>query len=155
MTAGVGRSARRAEKAAFPLLGGLGLLVIVIGTFLPWLQSGTTSRNSYQTGGAVRRLIGTTGLVDDVLRLWPLVAVACAAAAVLYLVGLQALGTLLAGLSAMAAGAASIGALATTATSYAQVSLVGPVVTLVGATLVALAVLLHAFAAVAVPGSDR
>lgn len=143
------------DKAIAPLVGALGLIVVLIGTFLPWLHSGTATRNSYQTGGAVRRLIGTTGFVDDLLRLWPLVAVACAAAAALYLVGLQALGTLLAGLSAMAAGAASIGALATTATSYAQVSLVGPVVTLIGATLVALAVLLRAFAAVAVPRSPR
>jgi uncharacterized membrane protein len=143
------------DKAIAPLVGALGLVVVLIGTFLPWLHSGAATRNSYQTGGAVRRLIGTTGFVDDLLRLWPLVAVACAAAAALYLVGLRPLGTLLAGLSAVAAGAASIGALATTATSYAQVSLVGPVVTLIGATLVALAVLLRAFAAVAVPRSPQ
>jgi uncharacterized membrane protein len=134
-----------------PLLGAFGLLVVIIGTFLPWLRSGRSTRNSYQTGGAVRRLIGTTGLIDHLLALWPVVGLACATAIALYLVRLRTVGTALAGLAAMGAGAASIGALATTATSYAQVALIGPIITLIGATLVALAVLLRALAAVAVP----
>jgi hypothetical protein len=136
-----------------PVLGGIGLLVVVIGTFLPWLRSGRSARNSYQTGGAIRRLIGTTGLIDDLLALWPVVGLACAAAAALYVVGLRTVGTVLAGLSAMGAAAAAIGALATTATSYARVAVIGPVVTLIGATLVALAVLVRALAAIAVPRS--
>lgn len=142
-------------RTVAPAIGLAGLLVIVVGTFLPWLRSGRTSRNSYQTGGAVRRLIGTTGIVDDLLGLWPLVGLACAVAIALFLLGARTVGTILAGLSAMGAGTASIGALATTATSYAKVSIIGPVVTLVGATLVALAVLLRALAAVAVPRSPR
>ena len=143
------------EHVRWPSLGAVGLVVVVVGTFLPWLRSGRTTRNSYQTGGAVRRLIGTSGLVDDLLALWPVVGLACAGAVALFLLGLRTLATVLAGLSAMGAGAAAVGALAATANSYAQVALIGPVVTLIGATLVALAVLLRALAAVAVPRSPR
>jgi hypothetical protein len=129
--------------------------VIVVGSFLPWLRSGRTSRNSYETGGAARRLIGASRLVDDLLGLWPIIGFACAGAVALYLIGLRTLAAVVAGLSAIAAGAASIAALAATANSFAKVALPGPVVTLIGATLVALVVLLSAFAAVAAPRSPR
>ena len=146
---------RRPEEVLPPLLGGTGLAGIVVGSFLPWLRSGRSGRNSYQAGGAVRRLVGTTGLVDDLLALWPLVALACAAAAALFLVGLRAVATALAAVSALAAGAAGVSALATTATSVAEVAVTGPAVTLSGATLAALAVLLRALSAATVPRSPR
>lgn len=142
---------RRAETVIPAALGVVGLIAIVAGTFLPWLRSGTQDRNSYQAGGAVRRLLGTTGVVDQMLGLWPLVGVACAAAIALYLLGLRTFGTIVAGLSALAAGAAGVGALATTGTAVAEVTLIGPLVTLLGATLVALAVLLRALSAVVLP----
>jgi hypothetical protein len=142
---------RRAEAVIPPVLGAIGLVAIVVGTFLPWLRSGTQDRNSYEAGGAVRRLLGTTGAVDHLLGLWPLVGVACAAAIALFLFGLHTFGTIVAGLSALAAGAAGVGALATTGTTVAEVTLIGPLVTLLGATLVALAVLLRALSAVVLP----
>jgi hypothetical protein len=150
----IGR-ALRDEHGNWALVGLFGLVVIVVGTFLPWLQSGRTTRNSYQTGGAVRRLLGTSGLIDYLLGLWPTIGLACAAAVALFLFGLRTAGAVVAGLAALAAGAASVGALAATATSYAQVALLGPVVTLIGATLVALAVLLRALVAVGVPRSPQ
>lgn len=137
------------------LLGVVGLAAIVGGSFLPWLQSGRTSRNSYETGGVIRRLVGTDDLVNGLLRLWPAVGIACAAAIALYLFGLRTLATIVAGLAALGGGAAAIGALAATANSYARVDLSGPVVTLTGAILVALAVLLRALSAVAAPRSPR
>ena len=70
---------RRRDLLVPPVVGGVGLVVLLIGTFLPWLRSGRNGRNSYQAGGAVRRLIGTSGLVDSLLALWPLVGLACAA----------------------------------------------------------------------------
>lgn len=139
---------RRAEAVIPPVLGAVGLLAVVVGTFLPWLRSGTQNRNSYEAGGAVRRLLGTTGVIDHLLGLWPLVGVACAAAIALFLLGLRAFGTVIAGLTALAGGAAGVGALATTGTTVAEVTLLGPLVTLLGATLVALAVLLRALSAV-------
>lgn len=143
---------RRVEELLPPVLGAIGLVMIVIGSFLPWLRSGRTSRNSYQAGGVARRLIGTSGLVDQLLALWPLVGLGCAAAAALFLVGLRTLATLLSAIVALGAGIGSVGALATTATSYAEVAVVGPAVTLSGATLVALAVLFRALSAVTSPG---
>jgi hypothetical protein len=142
---------RRPEAVIPPVLGAVGLVAIVVGTFLPWLRSGTQDRNSYQAGGAVRRLLGASGFIDHVLGLWPLVGVACAAAMALFLLGLRTLGSIVAGVSALAAGAAGVGALATTATTVAEVTLIGPLVTLLGATLVALAVLLRALSAVVLP----
>jgi hypothetical protein len=148
---GAARGERPAEAVIPPVLGVIGLIAIVVGTFLPWLRSGTQDRNSYQAGGAVRRLLGTTGVIDHMLGLWPLIGVACAAAIALFLFGLRTFGSIVAGLSALAAGAASVGALATTATNVAEVTLIGPLVTLLGATLVALAVLLRALSAVVLP----
>ncbi len=101
----------------------------------------------------MRRLLGAGGLLNDLLALWPVIGLACASAIALFLVGLRTLGTAVAGLSAIGAGAAAIAALAASANSFAKVAVPGPVVTLIGATLVALAVLLRAFAAVAVPRS--
>lgn len=144
-----------ADHIALAVLGGSGLIVIVLGTFLPWLRSGRDHRDSYQAGGALRRLMGTTGLIDDLLALWPLVGLACAAAVALYLVGARTIAAALAAVSALCAGAAGVGALATTANSYAQVAVIGPAVTLTGVTLVTLAVLLRALSAVAAPRSPR
>jgi hypothetical protein len=31
--------------------GAAGIVLLVVGTFLPWLQSGQVQRNSYKTGG--------------------------------------------------------------------------------------------------------
>ena len=54
--------------------GGLGLVLVVAGTFLPWLASGEVLRNSYQvTGVAARLAIGGQGPVTAALRWWPLV----------------------------------------------------------------------------------
>jgi hypothetical protein len=137
------------------LLGGAGLLVLVIGTFLPWLRSGAATRNSYQAGGAVRRLVGASGFIDDLLALWPAIALACALAVALFLVGLRTPAAILAILCALAAGTAAIAALAATATSFVRVALIGPIVTLTGATLVALGALRYALDAVATPRSSR
>lgn len=138
-----------------PALGGTGLGLIVLGTFLPWLRAGRDYRDSYQAGGAVRRLTGTTGLVDHLLSLWPLVGLACAASVALYLLGGRAIATALAAVSALSAGAAGVDALATTANSYAEVVVIGPAVSLTGVTLVALAVLLRALSFAAAPRSPR
>jgi hypothetical protein len=149
------RGSRLRAGTAVPLVGVAGLIVLVAGTFLPWLRSGRDSRNSYQAGGAARRLLATDGVVDRLLALWPLVGLACAAAVACYLFGLRPIATALAGLSAAAAGVVSVGALATTATSFARVVLVGPLITLTGATLVGLAVLLRVLTVKPVSRSPR
>ncbi len=56
------------------VVGGLGLVLVITGTFLPWLASGEVLRNSYQvTGVAARLAIGGDGPVPAVLGWWPLI----------------------------------------------------------------------------------
>jgi hypothetical protein len=52
----------------------VGSLVIVVGTFLPWLQSGAVARSSYEIFDLVDRLgFSPDGAVGWSLRLWPVV----------------------------------------------------------------------------------
>ena len=47
----------------------LGLAVIVLGTFLPWLRSGTVLRDSYESVGALRTLV-EGGVLTTLLTAW-------------------------------------------------------------------------------------
>jgi hypothetical protein len=48
--------------------------VALVGTFLPWLRSGSRQRNSYEIFSLVERLgFSSSGLVGWGLRLWPVV----------------------------------------------------------------------------------
>lgn len=50
-----------------------GALSALVGTFLPWVRSGATTRSSYEIFDLVDRLGFTpSGLVGTALRLWPL-----------------------------------------------------------------------------------
>ena len=61
-----------------------GSVVAVIGTFLPWLRSGAADRSSYELFALVDRLgFSPDGYVGWALRLWPLVPLLFAIAAVL------------------------------------------------------------------------
>src|SRR6185295_8875857 len=51
-----------------------GGLVALVGTFLPWLRSGTRGRSSYEIFSLVDRLgISQSSVVGWGLRLWPVV----------------------------------------------------------------------------------
>jgi hypothetical protein len=51
-----------------------GAALAVVGTFLPWLRSGTRRRNSYEIFSLVERLgISQSSIVGLGLRLWPVV----------------------------------------------------------------------------------
>ena len=51
-----------------------GAAVAVVGTFLPWLRSGTRRRNSYEIFSLIDRLgISKSSIVGWGLRLWPVV----------------------------------------------------------------------------------
>jgi hypothetical protein len=64
-----------------------GLVVLSLGTFLPWLRSGVVLRDSYQSVGAVRDLVG--GFPGTLLTAWLMVIPACAVCVVLYLLRLR------------------------------------------------------------------
>jgi hypothetical protein len=120
-------------------LGSTGLMVLVVGTFLPWLDSGRARRNSYETGGALKRLLGLTGPAEAAVSAWPLVALVCAAVVAIFAVGLRRSAALLALPTALATGAVAVAALRVDGNRFIRPVSLGPVVTLVGATAVLLA----------------
>lgn len=112
-----------------------GLAVLVAGTFLPWLRSGAALRDSYQSVGALRTLVG--GTLGALLNTWLMVIPVCGLCVALYAVRLRRVSAGLGALVSVVVGtaatlvvvqrddpAALIGATAT-----------GPAVTLIGATV--------------------
>ena len=126
-------------------LGCTGLVVLVTGTFLPWLQSGSAVRNSYQTVGIGRRL---TTLGDGVLGLitaaWPAVGIGAALCGALYVIGLRRAAVVL--VVPLGAVVGTVAALAMVilpgSESTIRVIAIGPVVTLIGAVLAVVGALL-------------
>jgi hypothetical protein len=117
------------------LLGTAGLVLLVVGTFLPWLQSGRTLRNSYQASGTLRRLLAPDGVVGTLLSAWPFVSLACAVAIACYALGLRRTAWLLGLLAAAVGAAAAIAALSLSGSHFARPAPTGPVVTLLGSAL--------------------
>lgn len=122
-----------------PALGLGGLAVELAGTFLPWVRSGSATRDSYAAGGALRRLLEPPGALDAVLRVWPVLGLVCAAAVASWLLGGRAVAATLAVGAALAGAAAATTTFVITGTSYAEPVVVGPMMTLFGATVIALA----------------
>ena len=120
------------------MLGGLGVLVLVVGTFLPWLASGAALRNSYQAMAAARRLTPLgDGIAGLALTAWPAVGGVTAAFLMLYVVGLRrtaAVGISLLSVLAVAVATAMVVVLPPGDFTVRAVWL-GPAVTAVGAAL--------------------
>ena len=67
-------------RATICLIGGAGLVLVVLGSFLPWVGSGTVRRSSYQIIGIVGRLgIGEGGPLAVLIAAWPYIGVLCMA----------------------------------------------------------------------------
>lgn len=119
-------------------VGGLGLLALVVGTFLPWLRSGSVLRNSYQTVGIARRLTSLGDGVQGVLTAaWPAMGIAAALGAALYVVGARRTSAVVVVLLSAIAGTIATLAMVLLPASESPVRVipVGPVVTLGGAIL--------------------
>jgi hypothetical protein len=114
---------------------GAGLILVLVGTFCPWLRSGTVSRSSYAASGALRRLLGARGPLGTVLRAWPFLGLAAAVAAALLVVGLTRAGAGLAVLVAFAAAAVAGWALSVGGSGLVRPAPIGPAVTIAGAAL--------------------
>lgn len=111
-----------------------------MGTFLPWLYSGSGSRNSYATGGALRRVFDVGGAADAALAAWPFVGLACAVAIAVLLLGLPRTAAIVSLLAASAGAAGAIAMLAASGNAAIRPALTGPIVTLIGALTVPVAV---------------
>ncbi len=56
------------------VMAGVGALATIIGTFMPWVRSGTRRRSSYEIFSLVERLgFSPSSLIGWGLRLWPVV----------------------------------------------------------------------------------
>ncbi|GAB2970565.1 hypothetical protein LWP59_15035 [Amycolatopsis acidiphila] len=131
-----------------PWVAASGLVILVLGTFLPWFRSGSIERHSYQAADSAGRLaFFDNAFVRAALHIWvavPLVSTVC--------LGLLALGFARAGATITALLAISVGTVALLATvrsgdegGLLGISPAGPVTTLAGAG-VALAGALGTFA---------
>lgn len=80
-------------------------LVLLAGTFLPWLHSGTTTRSSYALLGLVDRLdIAPDGPANLLIGAWPFVPLLVTTAVVLAWWGRSTLSLVVATLAALYAG---------------------------------------------------
>jgi hypothetical protein len=112
-----------------------GVVLLVVGTFLPWLESGSVSRTSYQAAGALRSLVHTDGPARLVLHAWPFVSAAAAVAVALLVLGQRLFGAIVTALAGLAAGTVAIATLAAPANGLIRPATVGPLVTLLGSAV--------------------
>lgn len=115
-----------------------GLVVLVTGTFLPWLRSGSVLRDSYQSIGALRDVLGdSNSLVNAVLAAWLVVIPCCAVCVAVYALGLRRVAAVLLCVVSVVVGTAATLVAVQGGDTGSLVGAVetGPVVTLTGATL--------------------
>jgi hypothetical protein len=119
----------------------VGLILVVLGTFLPWLRSGSVYRDSYQSLGVLREL----GFIGGLVNVWVAMIPAAAIAIAVYAIGLRrsaaVVATILAIIMGTIAGAAAVqgggeGGLIGIASTGPTVTLVGSVLALLGAVVV-------------------
>jgi hypothetical protein len=66
------------DRVVSCLIGGTGLILVIVGSFLPWVISGTVRRSSYAIVGIVDRLgVAGDGIVGILVASWPFVGVLC------------------------------------------------------------------------------
>lgn len=121
-----------------------GALVVLTGSFLPWLASGSAERSSYDLFGIVERLgFAPDGAVGWAVRLWPLLPLLLVVTVVSHHVRLDAawlpvVRATSTGLSALYAGSVALAVrLAPDVGVFSP--RIGPWVTLLGALLLGLA----------------
>ncbi|AUS80578.1 hypothetical protein C1701_22075 [Actinoalloteichus sp. AHMU CJ021] len=121
------------------MVSGAGLVVAVVGTFLPWLRSGSTYRDSHQTVGVLRRFGLVEGTpVEYLLPGWPMLVPLAAAILLLHLAGWSRTGAALGVVFSLLAG--TVGVIASvqgiTSAGLITVMALGPVTTALGAVVV-------------------
>ncbi|MEO7369453.1 MAG: hypothetical protein ABI949_14720 [Ilumatobacteraceae bacterium] len=114
-----------------------GAAVALIGTFLPWLRSGTRRRSSFEIFSLVDRLgISQSGVIGWGLRLWPVVPFLFAAAVTLQWFRRRWLTEAAAVVAVVYTGLVAVAVRSAPTTSLIAIGS-GPVVTLVGVLLLA------------------
>lgn len=125
------------------LIGGAGLVLVIVGSFLPWVVSGTVRRSSYAIVGLLSRLgIGEDGPIGALIAGWPLIGVLCMTPVIAAAIRWWRVAGVLAVLVSLAAALLSFGVIAVTAGRSAAglgsgvgVDPIGPSVMAAGAVL--------------------
>jgi hypothetical protein len=119
-----------------------GAIAAAVGTFLPWLRSGTRRRNSYEIFSLVDRLgFSPSSLVGWGLRLWPILPLLLVGAVTLQWFPRRWASGMAAAVAAIYAGVVSAAVRTAPATSLITVEF-GSLVTLLGAITLAAGALL-------------
>ena len=73
------RPARYPGRVAALIFAAAGLVLAVVGSFLPWVVSGQVRRSSYAVTGMIDRLgIAGDGVLGSLVAGWPLIGLLCA-----------------------------------------------------------------------------
>lgn len=133
------RAVNSKSRLAACLIGGTGLVLVVAGSFLPWVISGNVRRSSYAILGVVDRLgIAGDGFLGILVAQWPLAGALCVLPLVTAALRWWRVTGILSVLIGLAAGVLSLGIL-TMATGVAALSVrldpIGPAVMAAGAIL--------------------
>ncbi len=143
------------RRAIAYAIGAAGLVAVVLGTFLPWLQSGEVQRNSYASFGLLGRLVGFHGPSEFVIRMWPLLGMCCAAVVLTVVATWHRTAATLALVTA--GWSATVGCVVLIRHGDSGVSVValGPVVTMIGDVAVVLAAIFTLISSKRLPESQR
>ncbi|MEO8265905.1 MAG: hypothetical protein ABI706_10390 [Ilumatobacteraceae bacterium] len=126
------------------VMAGVGALATIIGTFLPWVQSGTRRRSSYEIFSLVERLgISPSSVVGWGLRLWPVVPFLVTLAVTLAWFPRRWVTDAAALVAVLYVGGVAVAVESAPSTSLVSIEF-GPDVTLVGAVVLAAGALLSA-----------
>ena len=124
------------------LVATFGAIAVAVGTFLPWLRSGTRHRNSYEIFSLVDRLgFSPSSLVGWGLRLWPVLPLLLVGAVTLQWFPRRWATGVTAAVAAIYAGVVSAAVRTAPSTSFITVEF-GSLVTLLGAVTLAAGALL-------------
>lgn len=127
------------RRTALTGLGAVGLVAIVSGSFLPWLRSGATTRNSYQAGAQLHQLGDLHGPLNTAYVVWPAVSLTAAVVIVLFCLGRRRGAAGLGLLLGAAAAVVAVLTLRLRADGLVRPEPHGPAVTLCGAALLIVA----------------
>ena len=126
------------------VLGGAGLVMVAIGTFLPWVRSGAVLRDSYQSISIVR----TIGIIRDsplnlVIDAWTMTVPVITLCVAAYAFGFRRSAATIAGIVAIFCGTIGGGAAVVSGGDETSLGLTdtGPTVTLIGGVLALLGVI--------------
>jgi len=132
------RPATHLGRVAALVFAAAGLVLALIGSFLPWVVSGQVRRSSYAVTGMIDRLgIAGDGVLGSLVAGWPLIGLLCATPVVAALLRRWAVAGALCVLLGLAMTAVSLALLAVSGGGAigVQVDPIGPSVTSAGGML--------------------